>query len=149
MAAYAVVCFLVAPLMPGVAARLGRPRLHALSLAIGGAGLLTIPLIHSPNLLLLPMALFGIAWASILAMPYAILSVALPPARVGVYMGIFNLFIVIPQTVYALGMPLVIKYVFHREAVPTLVVGAVCFLIAAALATRVVEVKPLTATDLA
>ena len=142
MAAYSVACFLIAPLMPGVAARLGRPQLHALSLAIGGLGLLSIPFIHTPNLLLLPMALFGIAWASILAMPYAILSVALPPGRVGVYMGIFNLFIVIPQMVYSLGMHYVIKYVFHDQSVPTLFVGAVCFLIAAVLASRVREFAP-------
>ncbi len=147
MAASSVVCFLVAPLMPRVALRLGRPKLHALALAFGGAGLLSVTLIHTPNLLLLPMVAFGIAWASILAMPYAILSVALPSERVGVYMGIFNLFIVIPQMVYALGMPFVIKYVFHSRALPTLVLGAVCFLIAAALATRVKELMPTSAVD--
>lgn len=147
MAAYSVACFLVAPLMPGAAARLGRPRLHALALAFGGASLLSIPLIHSPGLLLLPMAAFGIAWASILAMPYAILSVALPPERVGVYMGLFNFFIVLPQTAYALGMPLVIKYLFHSQAMPTLVLGGICLLIAAMLAPRVVEAAPLSATE--
>ena len=145
MAAYSVACFLIAPLMPGVAARLGRPKLHALSLMIGGLGLLSIPFIHTPTLLLLPMVAFGIAWASILAMPYAILSVALPPGRVGVYMGIFNLFIVIPQMVYSLGMHYVIKYVFHDQAVPTLIVGGVCFLIASVLASRVRESTPVHA----
>ena len=147
MAAYSVATFLIAPLMPGVATRLGRPKLHAFALAIGGLGLLSITLIHSPLLLLLPMVAFGIAWASILAMPYAILSLALPSERVGVYMGIFNLFIVIPQMVYALGMPLVIKYAFHSQALPTLVLGAICFLIAAVLATRVVEIAPVSATE--
>ena len=142
MAASSVVTFLVAPLMPGVATRLGRPGLHALSLGLGGLGLLSVSFIHTQYLLLLPMVAFGIAWAAILAMPYAILSVALPPARVGVYMGIFNLFIVIPQMVYSLGMHYVIKYVFHDQAVPTLTVGAACFLIAAVLATRVKEVPP-------
>jgi len=142
MAASSVVTFLVAPLMPNVATRLGRPKLHALSLALGGVGLLGVTFIHSKYLLLLPMVTFGIAWAAILAMPYAILSVALPPSRVGVYMGIFNLFIVIPQTVYSLGMHVVIKYVFHDQPLPTLTVGAVCFLIAAVLATRVVEMTP-------
>jgi maltose/moltooligosaccharide transporter len=144
MAAYSVVCFLVAPIMPQVAARMGRPKLHALSMLIGGLGLLTISLIHTPDLLLLPMVAFGIAWASILAMPYAILSVALPPERVGVYMGIFNFFIVLPQTVYALGMSPVIKYVFHDVALPTTVIGGLCFLVAAALATRIVEVPPVS-----
>ncbi len=147
MAAYSVVCFLAAPLMPRVSARLGRPRLHALALAVGGAGLLSISAIHSPLLLLLPMVTFGIAWASILAMPYAILSVALPPERVGVYMGIFNFFIVLPQTVYALGMSPVIKYVFHGQALPTLILGAVCFLIAAVFATRIQEVTPVSALE--
>ena len=147
MAASSVVCFLVAPLMPGVAQRLGRPKLHALALALGGLGLLSVSLIHSPLLLLLPMVAFGIAWASILAMPYAILSIALPSERVGVYMGIFNLFIVLPQMVYGLGMPLVIKYVFHDQAIPTLTIGAVCFLIAAGLATKVVEKAPVSAAE--
>ena len=142
MAASSVVTFLVAPLMPAVAVRLGRPRLHALSLLLGGIGLLSVAFIHTQYLLLLPMVAFGIAWAAILAMPYAILSVALPSERVGVYMGIFNLFIVIPQMVYSLGMPFVIKYVFHDQSVPTLTVGAACFLIAAFLATRVIEITP-------
>ena len=142
MAASSVVTFLVAPLMPDVATRLGRPRLHALSLAVGGIGLISVTFIHSQYLLLLPMVAIGIAWAAILAMPYAILSVALPSERVGVYMGIFNLFIVIPQMVYSLGMPLVIKYIFHDQPLPTLTVGAICFLIAAVLATRIVEMTP-------
>jgi len=147
MAAASVVCFLAAPLMPSVSARLGRPLLHALALALGGVGIMSIALVHSPNTLLLPMIAYGIAWASILSMPYAILSVALPPERVGVYMGIFNFFIVLPQTVYALLMPLVIKYVFHGEAIDTVVLGGVCFLIAALLATRIVEVTPVSATE--
>jgi maltose/moltooligosaccharide transporter len=147
MAVGSVVCFLVAPLMPSVSARLGRPRLHALALLVGGVGIMSIALIHSQRLLLVPMAAYGIAWASILALPYAILSVALPAERMGVYMGIFNFFIVLPQTVYALGMPLVIKYVFHGAVLPTVVLGGVCFLIAALLATRVVEAAPIDALE--
>ncbi len=147
MAAASVVCFLVAPLMPRVSAWLGRPRLHALALALGGVGIISIGLVHSPNLLLLPMVAYGIAWASILSMPYAILSVALPTERVGVYMGIFNLFIVLPQTVYALLMPFVIKYVFHGAAIDTVILGGVCFLVAAVLATRVLEVTPVSALE--
>jgi maltose/moltooligosaccharide transporter len=142
MAAYSVVCFVVAPLMPALANRLGRPRFHSLALLIGAAGLLSVALIHRPMLLLLPMAAFGIAWASILAMPYAILSVALPPERVGVYMGIFNFFIVLPQAVYSLSMSPVIKYVFHDDPLLTLVVGGFCFLIAALFALRVKEIPP-------
>ncbi len=139
MAAYSVVCFLAAPLMTRLSGRLGRPRLHALSLAVGGLGLLSVMLIHSPTLLLLPMIGFGIAWASILAMPYAILSVALPLERVGVYMGIFNFFIVLPQTVYGLGMPPVIKYVFGSDPLYVVLLGGACLLVAAALASRVTD----------
>ncbi len=142
MAASSVVTFLAAPFMAGIAVRLGRPRLHALGLGFGGLALLSVAFIHTEYLLLLPMVAFGIAWACILAMPYAILSVALPAERIGVYMGIFNLFIVIPQLFYNLGMHFVIKYVFHEQAPPTLIVGAVCFLIGAALATRIVEKTP-------
>jgi len=147
MAANAFTCFLAAPLLAGLVSRLGRPRLHAFSLGIGGLCLLTIPFIHgltNQYWLLLPLALFGVAWASILAMPYAILSVALPSERVGVYMGLFNLFIVIPQLVYGLCMPPVIKYAFHGQSSPTLIVGAICFLFAAALAVRVREVAPMS-----
>ncbi len=147
MAASSVVTFLAAPLMPRAVAVLGRPKLHAVSLALGGLGFLSVALIHNPTLLLLPMVAFGIAWAAILAMPYAILSVALPPERVGVYMGIFNFFIVLPQTVYALGMKPVIKYVFHEDAIYTLALGGICFLVAAALATRVRELAPVSATE--
>lgn len=139
MAVSSVVCFVVAPLLPGAAVRLGRPKLHALTLAVGGLGILAVALIHSRTLLLLPMAAYGVAWASILAMPYAILSIALPAERMGVYMGLFNLFIVIPQTVYSLLMPLVIKYAFHGDPMKTIVLGGVCFLIAAALAARITE----------
>ncbi len=147
MAASNVACFLAAPLMPYVSTRLGRPKLHSLSLLIGGLGLLSVVLIHNPMMLLIPMVAFGISWASILAMPYAILSVALPPERVGVYMGLFNFFIVLPQTVYALGMSPVIKYLFHGDALMTLVVGGVCFLIAAIFATRVREIAPVNALE--
>ncbi|BDI31649.1 MFS transporter [Capsulimonas corticalis] len=144
MAAYSVVCFVVAPLLPAVTSRLGRPKLHALALALGGAGLLSVAAIHAPTLLLLPMAAFGIAWASILAMPYAILSVALPRERMGVYMGIFNFFIVLPQIVYSLFMPIVIKSVFHSNSLKTLLLGGFCLIIAAALATRVTEAAPIS-----
>ena len=147
MAAYSVVCFVAAPFLPGVTARLGRPKFHAVALAIGGIALISVALIHTQYMLLVPMIGFGIAWASILAMPYAILSVALPSERMGVYMGIFNFFIVLPQIAYSLGMPLVIKYVFHDDALKTIILGGTCFLIAAALATRVVEVAPASALE--
>ena len=70
------------------------------------------------------MAAFGIAWASIIAMPYAILSISLPSERMGVYMGIFNFFIVLPQIAYSLFMPFIIKNVFHEDALKTIILGS-------------------------
>ena len=139
MALASVVCFVVAPMLPSVSAKVGRPKLHALTLAAGGMGIMAVGFIHTQYLLLLPMLAYGIAWASILAMPYAILSVALPAERMGVYMGIFNLFIVIPQIVYSLAMPPFIKYILHGDPMKTVVIGGACFIIAAALAARTTE----------
>jgi len=79
MAIGSVVCFLVALFMPAVSVKIGRPKLHAISLALGGFGILSVVLIHDQNTLLAPMFCYGIAWAAIIALPYAILSIALPP----------------------------------------------------------------------
>ena len=94
---YNTVCFLWAPFLPWLAARLGKRGAHALCLSLGGIGLLSIALIHDKWLLFLPMIGIGIAWASILSLPYSILAGAIPSNKMGVYMGIFNFFIVIPE----------------------------------------------------
>ena len=109
---YSITCFLVAFTLPKAAALTSRKTVHAASLAVGGLGLLSMFLIGDPYLLLLTMVGVGIAWASILAMPYAILSSAIPPARMGVYMGVFNAFIVIPEIVAALTFGPLIRTVF-------------------------------------
>ncbi|HEV7588701.1 MAG TPA: MFS transporter, partial [Longimicrobium sp.] len=92
-AVYSVTCFAVAFVLPKLAAATSRKKTHAFALVCGAIGLLSVPLIHDRYLLLLTMVGVGIAWASILSMPYAILSRALPAARMGVYMGVFNFFI--------------------------------------------------------
>lgn len=100
---YSIVCFIAALALPRLAAMTSRKAVHAAALACGGVGLLAVYAIHDQYLLLLSMAGVGIAWASILSMPYAILSTALPPHRMGLYMGVFNFFIVIPEIVAALA----------------------------------------------
>jgi maltose/moltooligosaccharide transporter len=100
---YSITCFVVALALPKIAARTSRKTVHAAALVCGGVGLLSMYFIHDKYMLLLSMVGVGIAWASILSMPYAILSTALPPNRMGVYMGIFNFFIVIPEIVASLG----------------------------------------------
>src|SRR5262249_25595293 len=101
-AIYSIVCFIVAFLLPKLASATSRKTVHAFALVCGGMGLLSVYIIKSPALALLTMLGVGIAWASILSMPYAILSGALPAARIGVYMGIFNFFIVIPEITQSL-----------------------------------------------
>ena len=97
--------------------------------------------IHDQYVLLLTMVGVGIAWASILSMPYAILSSALPPARMGVYMGVFNFFIVIPEIIASLGFGPLTRAVFGRDnpAAPlyTVMLGGVCLLVAAACVSLV------------
>jgi maltose/moltooligosaccharide transporter len=101
---YSVTCFIVAFALPVFARWTSRKIVHAVSLSCGGVGLLSMYFIQDPYLLLMTMVGVGIAWASILAMPYAILSNAIPPARMGVYMGLFNAFIVLPQMAGVAGL---------------------------------------------
>ena len=116
-------------LLPILAKRIGRKYTHLISLVIGGIGLLSLIFIKSPNLLLLPMIAVGLAWASTLTMPYAILAGALPPAKMGFYMGVFNFFIVIPQLIASFVMGYLIKDVFHEQAIYALVIGGVSMVI--------------------
>jgi maltose/moltooligosaccharide transporter len=132
---YSITCFVVAFALPPLARVTSRKVVHAAALTFGGIGLLSVYLIQDPYLLLLSMVGVGVAWASILSMPYAILSNALPAARMGVYMGIFNAFIVLPEIAAALGFGPLIR-LFFGEGNPNtplyvVMVGGVCLLLAA------------------
>jgi maltose/moltooligosaccharide transporter len=141
---YSITCFIVALALPKLAAHTSRKAVHAGSLICGAIGLLSVFFIHDKYMLLLSMIGVGIAWASILSMPYAILSTALPPNRMGVYMGVFNFFIVIPEIVAALGFGRLIRAVFgeNNPNAPLYVVmlGGVCLLTAAACVALVSDV---------
>ncbi|CAL2064164.1 MFS transporter [Tenacibaculum sp. 190524A05c] len=124
-------------LLPSIAKKFSRKKTHAYSLFIGGIGLIMIYFLSDPMALILPMIFLGIAWASILSMPYAMLSGSISPKKMGVYMGIFNFFIVIPQIVNGIiGGPLV-KYAYGNQAIFALVVSGVSFLIAGALSFKI------------
>ena len=130
------VTFLAAFALMAAANRFDRRRIHSLCLALGGIGLLAVGFIHGEEqkaLLLAALALGGIAWASILSMPYAILAGALPPARMGVYMGIFNFFIVLPEIIAALTFGPLVKNVLDGNLVHAVMAGGVCLLVAAVL----------------
>jgi len=126
--------------LPAIAKKLGRKRTHAFSLVIGGIGLISIYFAPNENWLILSMLGIGIAWASILAMPYAILAGSIPPRKMGVYMGIFNFFIVIPQIINALIGGMVVMYFYGGDPIFALVTSGVSFLIAAMLVSKVKDV---------
>ena len=143
-AVYSIVCFIVALLLPRVAAVTSRKTVHAGALICGAIGLLSMYAIHNKMLLPLTMIGVGIAWASILSMPYAILSTALPPHRMGVYMGVFNFFIVIPEIIASLTFGPLIRGVFGANnpnaSLYMVMIGGVCLLVAASLVALVRDV---------
>ncbi len=130
---------LAAFVLPVLARRTSRKACHAVCLAIGGLSLASTFFIHDKHLLLIPMVGVGLAWASILTMPYAILAAALPPNRMGYYMGLFNFFVVIPQVVSGLVLGYATKHLFGNHAVLTLVLGGASMLIAAVLAVFITD----------
>ena len=140
---YNFISAIVAFALPYIAKQIGRKKTHAFSLVLGGIGLISIYFMPNKESLIFSMALVGIAWASILAMPYAILAGSINPRKMGVYMGIFNFFIVIPQIVNALiGGPLV-KYVYGDHAIFALITSGISFIIAAILVLKVKDKKDL------
>ena len=132
-AAYNGFAALAAVAIPFLANRLGCRWTHLVNLVIGGASLLAFWFIREPTWLLLPMVGVGIAWASILSLPYALLSGVLPAAKMGVYMGIFNFFIVIPQLVAASLLGLLLRELFGGEPIYGLVIGGVSMVLAGLL----------------
>jgi maltose/moltooligosaccharide transporter len=130
-AAYNVVCFVIAFLLPSLTKATSRKTVHTIALVCGGIGLISVYFIASKWLLFASMAGVGIAWASILSMPYVMLSTAVPPERMGVYMGVFNLFIVIPQIVMSLIVPNIFNNVLRGDPRNAVVLGGISMLLAA------------------
>ena len=134
---YNLVSAIVAFALPYIAKEIGRRKTHALSLCLGGIGLISMYFMPNKESLIFSMILVGFAWASILAMPYAILAGSIQPKKMGIYMGIFNFFIVIPQIINALiGGPLV-KYVYEDRAIFAIVMSGISFIVAAFLVIKV------------
>jgi maltose/moltooligosaccharide transporter len=131
---------LVAFLLPVLAKLTNRRVTHSVSLIAGGLGLISIILFHTPHMLILSMLGIGLAWASILAMPYAILTGSLPANKMGTYMGIFNFFIVIPQILAASILGFFVRDVFGGESIYALVTGGISMFIAAVLILFVKDV---------
>jgi maltose/moltooligosaccharide transporter len=135
---YNGVSFATAFLLPFIAKHFGRKNTHMICLVIGGIGLVSLLYIKSPLMLLVPMLGIGLAWSSVLTLPYAILSGALPPNKMGFYMGVFNFFIVIPQLIAAGVLGFFVKSVFHGQSIYALVTGGVSMIIGGLL-TQIVK----------
>lgn len=131
---------IVAFLLPVIAGYTNRKITHAISLVIGAAGLISIYFISSPMMILVSMVGVGLAWASILSMPYAILAGALPSNKMGVYMGIFNFFIVLPQILAASILGFIVGSLFGGQAIYALILGGFSWILAAALVVFVDDV---------
>ncbi|SEK95912.1 maltose/moltooligosaccharide transporter [Olivibacter domesticus] len=135
---YNAVSAIYALALPVLAKRYGQQKTHAISLVCGGVSLMSVFFISNAYFLILPMVGIGMAWGSILSMPYAILSASLPARKMGVYMGIFNFFITFPQIINGLLGGYMVKYIFGGQAIYALVLAG-AFLLFAAIA--VLKVK--------
>jgi maltose/moltooligosaccharide transporter len=120
-----------------VVKRIGLARGHAVNLLLGAIGLASFPFVQDPDWLLLSMVGVGFAWASIVSLPYALLADSVPSRKMGVYMGIFNFFIVIPQLIAAIALGSVVRHLLGGEPIYALVVGGASFVIASVCALRV------------
>ncbi|MDC8016132.1 MFS transporter [Tahibacter soli] len=135
-AAYNGFAALAAIGFPWMTRRIGLRSAHAINLALGGAGLLSFLVVRDPHWLLLSMVGVGFAWASILSLPYALLSDSVPARKMGVYMGVFNLFVVIPQLVAASVLGFLLKTFFGNAPIDALAIGGVSLAIAALFTLR-------------
>lgn len=136
-AAYNLVAFGFSFLLLALVKRASARSIHLVCLALGGLGLLSVLVVRDPGLLLVSMVGVGVAWASILAMPYAMLSNALPAAKMGFYMGVFNFFIVLPQILASVGLGWVMERFLGNDATKALLLGGASMLLAALLVLRV------------
>jgi maltose/moltooligosaccharide transporter len=140
-AAYNGFAALASIIVPSIAKKIGLRWTHLINVWLGGFGLLSFLFIRDPNWLIVSMLGVGFAWASILSLPYAIVSDSVPAKTMGVYMGIFNFFIVIPQLVAASVLGFVLKIAFHGAPIYALGLGGISFLISGVLVLRLPKEK--------
>ena len=132
-AVYNAVCIGSSFVLPSLARRIGRPATHSICLLCGGISLISLLAISNQYILLMSMIGLGIAWSSALIMPYTMLSDSIPPQRRGIYQGIFNFFIVLPEIIAALGLGWVMEHLLRDDRLLAVVMGGVFLLIAAGL----------------
>jgi maltose/moltooligosaccharide transporter len=139
IAVYNAVCFGVSLILPRISAALSRQVTHALCLCLGGAGLISLQFVQDRYTLMISMVGVGCAWASMLAMPYAMLVGALPDKKSGIYMGIFNFFIVLPEIAASLGLSWMMDHWLNDDRMLAVVLGGGFMLMGAIATLRVQE----------
>lgn len=135
---YNFIAFVAAFAMVPIARRIGARPVHAFSVAASGVAMLALPWCRSETMLFMPMIGIGLGWASMMGNPYVILADSIPPERTGIYMGIFNMFIVIPMMIESLTMPLIYRPLLDGDPRNVLMLGGV-MMILAALATLAIR----------
>ena len=133
---YNSVTMITALILVPIAARIGNKMVYVFGLFGAGIALLSIPHIHDPNLVLIPMVLMGIGWAAMMGIPYGMVSKIVPQDKRGVYMGIVNMMIVIPMLIQTVSFGSIMKYIFNNNAVYAISFAGAFFIISAVLATR-------------
>lgn len=130
--------------LPFWVSKLGKKYTHTACLLIGGAGLIMVNHIHEPSLLYVAMGMVGIAWASILSMPYSMLAGCLPEGKIGIYMGIFNFFIVLPEIIASLFFGKIMENVLHNDRLLAVQIGGCLLCLAAIACALIIKEKKIT-----
>ena len=141
LAFYNVITFLFAFILPSIARSLGRKLTHSICLLCGAMGLISVAFVENKYMLYGCMTGVGIAWASILSMPYAMLSRVLPEDKIGVYMGVFNFFIVLPEIIASLGFGWIMKNVLHNDRLAAVQIGGGLMILAALICYFLIKEK--------
>lgn len=136
---YSVITFLFALLLPAIAKKLGRKLTHSICLLVGAAGLIGVGFVTDKNYLYLCMTGVGIAWSSILSMPYAMLAGSLPANKVGIYMGIFNFFIVLPEIIASLFFGWIMEHMLDNNRMLAVQIGGGLMILAGILCYLIVD----------
>lgn len=139
-----LVTFIFAFSIPFWVSKLGKKLTHTVCLLIGGAGLISVNFIHEPWMLYISMSMVGIAWSSILAMPYSMLAGSIPQEKMGIYMGIFNFFIVLPEILASLFFGKIMENFLHNDRLLAVLIGGLLLCTAAVVCAMIVKEKSST-----
>ena len=134
-----LVTFLFSFSIPFIVSKIGKKFTHTVCLFIGGIGLISVNYIHEPSLLYLSMSMVGIAWASILSMPYTMLAGSIPPQKMGIYMGIFNFFIVLPEIIASLSFGSIMNDFLNNDRLLAVLIGGVLLIVAGLICALLVK----------